>query len=141
MKNNFGMSIVHAVRALMFIGCVAIAVSSCKNDPATDGEKPVITMAEPSANDTISIAAASEIHIEFVVTDNDKLQQLSVAVTNAANISLYASNPAVSGLSTYTFHQHFTPSASGVTQLTLTVTATDAHGNAATQTVVFYVRP
>jgi hypothetical protein len=119
---------------------MAMVISSCKDDETVDNEKPAITIEEPSANDTISVGT-EEIHIEFLVNDNDKLHQLSVRLTTPPDSLLYSSSPNVEGLKSYSFHQHTQPTAVAVTSLTLTVTAVDATGNTQTQTIAFFMAP
>jgi hypothetical protein len=123
---------------------IAIAsISSCKkedhNHNTSDTEKPVITLTEPMMNDTISIA--SDVHIEFNVSDNDNLHDVAVNVTNAIGTNIFSKSAHVDA-KTYNFHDHFTPSGiTGVTPLTLKIDASDHSSNSDSKTVTFYVKP
>jgi hypothetical protein len=114
---------------------------SCKEDSvATDTTKPTVMIDEPTSNDTISVTG-NEVHVEFVASDNDKLQSVDVRVVNSADSLYFSDSPNVSGLKTFSYHEHFTPSAMSLVQLRLTVTASDAANNTTTATVTFYIRP
>lgn len=103
-------------------------VFSCNHNNERDTQKPIITIEEPAANDTSSVSL-NKVHVEFVVSDNDKLQQVHVSVAAPSWPPVFAANPGVAGMSTFLFHEHFIPTAAGVSQLLLTVTAVDAHSN------------
>lgn len=124
-----------AAAAILFAG-----ISSCE-DNATDVEKPTFTVAEPLANDTISLAQSGEIHIEFTAVDNDELHEITVNVTNESGTNLYTKT-VDADVETYNFHEHFTPTGiTTVTPLTLKIDVSDHSANVSSQTVAFYVKP
>ena len=93
---------------LKFILIILISVSivqlySCKKKTSElDTEKPYLSIVEPMANDTTSMAIEPEIHVEFTATDNDQLKSLSVTLKDGLNNILFSSNPTVDGLKSYT---------------------------------------
>ena len=121
------------------------SISSCKKDDhnhnASDTEKPVITLNEPVMNDTISLAASSgEVHIDLAVSDNDKLHDVAINVTNGST-NIFTKSAHVDA-KTYTFHDHIMPMGiTGVTALTLKIDASDHNSNSDSKTVTFYVKP
>jgi hypothetical protein len=116
-----------------------IAISSCKKE--TDSEKPVISIEEPMANDTISLTESDSIHVEFTASDNEELHEVNVSVTNASGQSVFSSNEDVDK-PVYSYHEHFVPSGiTGITQFTLRVDASDHSGNEESKTLTFFVTP
>jgi hypothetical protein len=92
-------------------------------------------------NDTISLAASSgEVHIDLAVSDNDKLHDVAINVTNGST-NIFTKSAHVDA-KTYTFHDHIMPMGiTGVTALTLKIDASDHNANADSKTVTFYVKP
>lgn len=122
----------------LFLALTTIFAISCKKDK--DTEKPVITIEEPSNNDTISLAS-SEIHMEFKATDNEGLHEVSVNLTNPSGTSLFSNTKDVDD-TIYFFHEHITPSGiSSITQLMFKVDASDHNENNISRTIIFYVKP
>lgn len=120
--------------------CFVAFLGACKDDEI-DTEKPVITLMEPSAGDTISLADEDSIHIEFSVSDNDGVHGVNVSVLDATSgVSVYSSeNHAETNL--YNFHDHFVPT--NVTQLkpyTLVIDASDHSENMTNLTTTFYLQ-
>jgi hypothetical protein len=134
---------------LKFILIILISVSivqlySCKKKTSElDTEKPYLSIVEPMANDTTSMAIEPEIHVEFTATDNDQLKSLSVTLKDGLNNILFLSNPTVDGLKSYSFHQHYLPTMtiSGTTLFKVNIIATDQNNNTNTQDILFYLKP
>jgi hypothetical protein len=132
-----------------FILIILISVSifqlySCKKKTSElDTEKPYLSIVEPMANDTTSMAVEPEIHVEFSATDNDQLKSLSVTLKDGSNNILFSSNPTVDGLKSYSFHQHYLPTMTitGTTLFKVNIIATDQSDNTTTQDILFYVAP
>jgi hypothetical protein len=132
MQNKIFIAVIAATIALA-------SISSCKKDE--DTEKPVITLEEPMMNDTISLALEDSIHIEFSVSDNDELHEVSVNITNSGGTNVYTNSEHVDA-SVYSFHEHFHPTGiTGVAPFTLKIDASDHTENAESKTVTFYVKP
>ena len=134
---------------LKFILIILISVSivqlySCKKKTSElDTEKPYLSIVEPMANDTTSMAIEPEIHVEFTATDNDQLKSLSVTIKDGLNNILFSSNPTVDGLKSYSFHQHYLPTMTitGTTLFKVNIIATDQNNNTNTQDILFYLKP
>jgi hypothetical protein len=134
---------------LKFILIILISVSivqlySCKKKTSElDTEKPYLSIVEPMANDTTSMAIEPEIHVEFTATDNDQLKSLSVTLKDGLNNILFLSNPTVDGLKSYSFHQHYLPTMTitGTTLFKVNIIATDQNNNTNTQDILFYLKP
>ena len=112
------------------------------NSSSTDDTKPIITIAEPTANDTISLTLESEVHIEFTVTDNVGLHNLSVLIIKNNIDTLMNETPSVSDLKVYSFHEHLIPI--GIASLTgfkVLIKAEDHSGNMESKVIDFYVEP
>ncbi len=132
--NNIFISILSAV--VLFTACKQ------KDSKANDFTKPVLTIAEPSASDTLFLSAEPEIHIEFTVTDNRALASLTVQLLDASGNVLYAASPDVKNLMVYPFHTHYVPS--GITVETLmhvNIVVTDLAGNTENRVIDFIVAP
>ncbi len=126
------------VFSLIFILSFALLNNSCKKSQDLNG--PVITMAEPSPGDEFSMGA-DECHIEFSVTSDAELDDLSVTVTNASGVNYYTNEMKVDRKS-YDFHDHFF--ANGITALTpftLKIMVTDKNLKKDTKTVNFFLKP
>jgi hypothetical protein len=118
---------------------VVTGISACKKE--SDTEKPVIAIAEPTANDTISLASTDSIHIEFTASDNEELHEVSVSVTNSAGSSFLSGTEDVDN-AVYAYHKHFLPTGiTSPTPFTLRVDASDHSGNEESKTVTFIVVP
>jgi len=134
---------------LKFILIILISVSivllySCKKKTSElDTEKPYLSIVEPMANDTTSMAIEPEIHVEFTATDNDQLKSLSVTLKDGLNNILFSSNRTVDGLKSYSFHQHYLPTMTitGTTLFKVNIIATDQNNNTNTQDILFYLKP
>lgn len=113
---------------------------SCKKENI-DATPPSIVIQEPAPNDTIAVTGV-EVHVEFVVSDDDRLQSVDVRVVVTATDSvIFTDTPGVSGLKTFSYHDHFAPVATDLTRLRLTVTAKDVSNNRSDATVLFSIRP
>ena len=125
---------------LLFFTLSLGVLPSCEK--GEDTEKPAITVAEPSMDDTITLSAEPEVHLEFTTTDNQGLRELKVKVTNSMGTELFAENPDVGGLKVFAYHEHFEPlGISGLTPLTVTLKATDKNDNEEIRIIPIFVRP
>ena len=127
----------------MLMSCMFIWLTvACKKKQTADISLPIITVAEPGANDTLSLAAEPEVHLEFTVTDESSLATLTVLLVKNNADTLLFETPAVHGLSVYPYHEHVIPvGITALTPLTARITATDHSGNMANQTINFFVEP
>ncbi len=130
-------SINQILTAVLFLGILAI--NACKDEEKeTDKNKPVITIAEPMANDTIT----DELHIEYTVTDDIELVSTQAIVTDEVNKELFNQNKAIDGLKVFAFHEHF--HVHGLTEITsanVKITARDKSGNETEVTVPVVIKP
>jgi hypothetical protein len=129
---------------IILISFSLVNLHSCKKKTSDiDVEKPYLSIVEPMANDTTSMAVEPEIHIEFTVIDNDQLKSLSVTLKDGLNNILFSSNPTVDGLKSYSFHQHYLPTMTitGTTLFKVNIIATDQNNNTNTQDILFYIKP
>ena len=74
-------------KTTLFAALIAASlfVVSCKDDDKADTAKPVLTVAEPSMNDTFNLTIDPEVHVEFTATDNLALNELKIIVTDQVN--------------------------------------------------------
>ena len=78
---------------IIIISTSIINLTSCKKKTSEiDTEKPFLSIVEPMANDTTSMAVEPEIHVEFTATDNNKLKSLSVTLKDNLNNILFSSS-------------------------------------------------
>lgn len=128
------------VLAAFVIGFVLFN-TSCKKEEV-DVTKPVVTVAEPTEGAVFSLTDDPEVHMEFTVTDEASLHELSVELKDASGTVVFSDAPEVHDLKTYAYHEHYVPS--GITSevnMTFTVTAEDHGSNVTTQTINFKVKP
>ena len=128
---------------LIIFGSTLLLYSCNKNNSSsTDDTKPIITIAEPTTNDTITLTLEPEVHIEFTITDNVGLHNLSVLIIKNNIDTLMNETPSVSDLKVYSFHEHLMPI--GITSLTgfkVIIKAEDHSGNMESKVIDFYVEP
>lgn len=127
-------------KLLIAASIFAASFAACKDDDdTTDKNAPVVTITSPTAGESIS----GEVHIMFSVTD-ESLHELLVTVTDdATGDTLYipAEDPEVHDLTSYDFHDHFTPTIAAETDVTLNILAEDHSDHTTTKTVKFKVKP
>ena len=124
------------IKFLLFAALCFFTVAACHKDEA-DNNAPVVTVIEPADNASVS----GEVHIQIHVTD-ESLHEMEVKVTKASDGSeLYKATPTVHDETDYTFHEHFTPSVTAETAVTLTVTVEDHADHSTVKTVKFSVKP
>jgi hypothetical protein len=136
------MTTLNQIKLFTIAVSMVLFFSMCGKDEDPDTEKPVITVAEPGSNDTISIASDPEMHIEFTTTDNIALKSLTVVVNDSSNIEVFREEPNVSGLKVHSYHDHYM--LSGIKKLfqyTVVITATDKSDNVSTKTIPVFVGP
>jgi hypothetical protein len=115
--------------------------TACKKE-TIDTVKPVLTIGEPAEGTIFTLTDDPEVHIEFTVTDETSLHELSVEVKDASGAVIYTDAPSVHDLKLLDYHEHFEPTGiTGEVSMTLTVTAEDHGANVTTQTVNFKVKP
>jgi hypothetical protein len=131
-------------KTLLMLTAGSILMFSCnkKSSTTTDTLKPVITVAEPIANDTTSLTLEPEVHIEFTVTDDAGLHHLSVLLIKNNSDTIMNETPSVLDLKVYSFHEHYMPiGISSLTGLKVIIKADDHSGNTETKVIDFYVEP
>lgn len=122
---------------------LASFIGACKKrNYSNDTTKPVITMVEPMANDTVQISIDPEVHIEFTATDNEALKTLNISVKDANGNQLFTESPNVAGNSVYPYHNHFIPAniTSGQ-EITVNLKAVDANENLVEHVIPVYLNP
>jgi hypothetical protein len=125
-----------AIAFLFFISC------SKNSSSSTDITRPVITMAEPMPDDTSNLSVEPEVHVEFTVTDEVGLHELSVLVIKNNTDTLMNETPSVSDLKVYAFHEHLIPAGIIATvPFKAIIKASDHAGNVQSTVVNFYVTP
>lgn len=128
--------------AIILLTSTVAFISCTKKSSSSDTEKPVITIAEPTANDTLTYSIDPEIHIEFTATDNNALHSLLVELKDDNNTILQSSSPDVLNLKTYSFHTHFIPSAfTVVKKYTIKIEAKDHAENTLLKELSVYMKP
>lgn len=134
----------NTTKILALAVAILISLNACHKSHAdgNDTTKPIITMVEPLANDTLSLAVDQEIHVEFTVTDETGLHDLSVLLIKNNTDTLMNETPAVHDLKVLSFHEHAIPT--GIVSLVsmkAIIKATDHGGNVDTKTIDFFVEP
>lgn len=130
--------------SLVLVSAFSFLISCSKNNhtSSNDTVKPVITMAEPLPDDTTTLSVEPEVHVEFTVTDEVGLHELSVLVIKNNTDTLMNESPAVSNLKVYAFHEHLIPTGiAAVVPFKAIITASDHAGNVQSTIVNFYVTP
>lgn len=116
-----------------------LIVPACKDEHNHDEDTiaPAVTIHTPTENESVS----GEVHIEITVTD-ESLHEMDVIVTKDSDGSvLYTDSPTVHDKKEYDFHEHFTPTVTEETPVTLTVVVADHSDHTTTKTVKFTVKP
>lgn len=136
-------SFIKTTRTYYIIIIMALLWNACtKKSGQADTTKPVITVVEPLANDTVSLATEPEIHVEFTVTDETGLHHLSVIVIKNNTDTLMNETPDVLDLKVYSFHEHLIPTnIASVTPMKVIIRAEDHAGNTETKTIAFFIQP
>jgi hypothetical protein len=130
-------------KTTLFAALIAASlfVVSCKDDDKADTAKPVLTVAEPSMNDTFNLTIDPEVHVEFTATDNLALNELKIIVTDQNGKEFLNDKPNVSGLKVYSYHEHIMPTGiSGVVPMNLKIEATDENKNQTELNLPFFVK-
>lgn len=121
-----------------------ISLNACHKTHAdsNDTAKPIITMVEPMANDTLSLAVEPEIHVEFTVTDETGLHDVSVLLIKNNTDTLMNETPTVHDLKVFSFHEHVIPTGiASLVPMKVVIKAADHGGNVETKTIEFFVEP
>ena len=127
-----------AITALLSLGFV---LTACHKDNEKDYDSPVILVYEPDGGDTLSMAIEDSVHIEFYVTDNTEIHEVSVNITDINGANVYNTLEDVDD-SVFYYHEHFFPTnITGVTKFTILIEASDHSENVASEKRVFYVEP
>lgn len=136
MKNNFRIIICLLILSTSLYAC------SRQSHSNSDTTKPIITVVEPLANDTASLAVEPEVHIEFTATDETKLRELNVVLIKNNTDTLFNDSPTVDNLTVYAYHEHVVPSGIvSATPMTAIIRASDQSNNTETKIINFYVEP
>ncbi len=135
---------IKTTRIYYLIIAMGIILNACtKKSEQADTTKPVITVVEPLAYDTVSLATEPEIHVEFTVTDEAGLHHLSVIMIKNNTDTLMNETPDdVLNLKVYAFHKHVMPTGiASVTPVKVIISAEDHAGNTETKMIDFSVEP
>lgn len=126
------------VKALFFASFCFLTIAACHDHhDETDTTAPTVMITSPTENESV----AGEVHVECSVTD-ESLHEMEVKVTKDSDgTELFKDNPTVHDKTSYEFHEHFTPTLSAETAVTLTVTVMDHSDNTTTKTLKFTVKP
>jgi hypothetical protein len=125
---------------------IAIGLSSCgsSSTEASDTEKPMITIEQPSVNQQIK--AGDAVPIKVIVTDNKELKSWkygivltteAVAKKNQDDWAVTSTIVTLSGVSATKTASETSKATAKLGTYTLTVTADDTAGNVATATRTF----
>jgi hypothetical protein len=137
MNNNFQKIISIIIISISFFAC-----SKHTHSTTTDATKPIITVAEPTANDTLSLALEPEVHVEFTTTDESGLHELNVLVIKNSTDTLLNDNPTVHDLTTYAYHEHVIPTGIiSVTPMKVVITVNDHGNNIESRIINFFIEP
>lgn len=127
----------NALLTVLLLWTLAGTFSACHDHDEDDSNAPVITLEEPAENEVVS----GEVHIHGTVTD-ESLHEMEINVTkDADNSVLFSATPTVHDETDYHFDEHFTPTVSAETPVTLTITVEDHSAHTTTKTVKFKVKP
>ncbi len=124
---------------MLFALLCLLTIAACKDDHdhGDDTVAPSVTIHTPTENESVS----GEVHVEITVTD-ESLHEMDVTVTKDSDGSiLYTDSPSVHDKTEYDFHEHFTPTVTEETPVTLTVVVADHSDHTTTKTVKFKVKP
>jgi hypothetical protein len=125
------------IKSLLFAALCCLTIAACHKHDENDTNAPVVTIASP----TEAASIQGEIHIEGTVTD-ESLHEMEIKLTKDSDGSeLFKATPAVHDETSYTFHEHYTPTVAAETAVTLTITVSDHSENTTTKTVKFTVKP
>ena len=127
---------------ILVISFAILKMMASKKNEKYDTLKPVITIAEPLSNDTLSMAMDPEIHIEFTTSDESGLHALSVILVKNNTDTLLNQKPDVLDLKVYAFHEHIVAAGiTSLTPLTAIIRAEDHSNNVELKTINFVVNP
>lgn len=122
---------------LSSVFCLLTLAACHKHDHGDDSEAPVLNIEKPTEGSSIS----GEVHIHGIVTDKS-LHEMEIKVTKDSDGSqLLKTTPKVHNKTEYSFDEHFTPTVSEETAVTLTITVEDHSSNKTVKTVKFTVKP
>ncbi len=127
----------NALLSIMVLLALGWSFSACHNHDEEDNNAPVLTLEEPAENEVIS----GQVHIHGSVTDESLHEMEIKVIKDADNSELYNSAPTVHDETDYHFDEHFTPSVSAETPVTLTITVSDHSDHTTTKVVKFKVKP
>jgi hypothetical protein len=126
------------ILAITATAIITFNLTSCSKK---DKENPVITLLEPSMNDTFSMATKDSVHLDFKATDNDGLHDVTINITNASGTNVFTNTDDVDN-TTYHYDQYFhATNIAAPTVFTLKIDAEDHSGNMANKTVIFVIKP
>lgn len=125
-------------KSMLFLALAlgAFATQGC-HDHGDDAMAPVVLINEPTSG--ASLPNNTELHMHCTLTD-ESLHELYVTLKDITGDSILASyNPIVHDSTSYTFHEHFTPSLAQTSTLRLLVEVEDHSGNVTRDSVNFTV--
>ena len=129
-------------KTIFLVACLAIGISSCnkQHTHGNDTQKPFIAIAKPLLNDTIALFSDT-VHVSFTVQDEGELHEIVIEIRDTVGTTLYADSKHVDAES-FSYDEHFTPTGiTGITQMLMTVSASDHSENTMSETRSFFVKP
>jgi hypothetical protein len=129
-------------KIIFLLTCLEIGIFSCnkQHTHGNDTQKPFINIAEPLLNDTITLFNDT-VHISFSVQDEGELHEIMIDIRDTAGTTLYVDSKHVDAESFY-YDEHFIPTGiTGITQMLMTVSASDHSENIMLETRSFFVKP
>lgn len=125
------------IKSILFAVLCVLSVAACKHEHDDDANAPVLTIDEPLADASVS----GEVHIEGDATD-ESLHEMEIRVNKDSDGSeLFKVTPEVHDETAYHFHEHWTPTVSAETAVTLTITVEDHNSNKTVKSVKFKLKP
>ncbi|MBC7775807.1 MAG: hypothetical protein H7246_10275 [Phycisphaerae bacterium] len=126
------------IKSFLFAAFCFFTIAACDHNHDADDTNPaVLTIDEPLNNDLIS----GEVHIEGDVTD-ENLHSMEIKVTQDFDgAELFKATPVIHDKTEYHFHEHWFPTLTAETAVTLTITVEDHFENITTKTVKFATKP
>ncbi len=120
---------------------IIIFLSACKknNTGVEDSVLPTVTIAEPMANDTLSLTADPEVHVEFTTTDETGLKSIQVWLVINGTDTLLNEDLDAQGVKTYAYHEHAVPSGIIAAVNMKAVIRVEDYGNNVNEQIVNFV--
>lgn len=124
---------------ILFLSFVLFNIQCTKKE--SDTSTPNISLISPKNNDTV-YASLSEIPIEFIATDNDRLDEMEMNIYDSIHKNIAQEKTSIFGSSFhYTSAMSFQSSSSKRKEFQLEIKIKDKSGNLQTSNTKFYIVP